>query len=284
MDSDMIIDFHTHLFPESICAERQGYCESEPAFELLYRSPASRLVNTAELLRAMEAEGVARSVVFGFPWRQPDLYRMHNDFIIEAVQRHPDRLIGFGCFDPFRADAAREAERCLDAGLSGIGELAFYRSGIEGRELERLEPVMAICRERGRPVLIHANEPIGHLYPGKSPLRLDQLYGLVRRFPATTLVLAHWGGGLFFFNLLKKEVKEALRNVYFDTAASPYLYDPRVYPVAVQAVGAEKLLFGSDYPLLPPRRYFREMAESGLSERERALICGENAARLLGLE
>jgi hypothetical protein len=131
--------------------------------------------------------------------------------------------------------------------------------------------------------LIHTNEPIGHAYPGKTPVSLAQIYGLVRRFPATTIVLAHWGGGLFFFGLLKKEVKAALRNVYFDTAASPYLYDPRVYTIAVQAVGAEKLLFGSDYPLLPPHRYFSEMAAGGLSAAERALVCGGNAARILNL-
>ncbi|RPJ74492.1 MAG: amidohydrolase, partial [Desulfobacteraceae bacterium] len=203
----MIIDFHTHLFPDSVCEGRDGCCDSDPAFDLLYRSPASRLVSTDELLRAMDADGVDRSVVFGFPWQNPALYRMHNDCILEAVRQHPGRLIGFGCFDPFSRDAAREAERCLDAGLSGIGELAFYRSGIDAAALDRLEPVMAVCRERGRPVLIHTNEPIGHPYPGKTPVTLAQIYGLVQRFPATTIVLAHWGGGLFFFGLLKKEVK-----------------------------------------------------------------------------
>jgi len=78
-------------------------------------------------------------------------------------------------------------------------------------------------------------------------------------------------------------VKDRLRNVYFDTAASPYLYDPAVYSVAVQAVGAEKILFGSDYPLLPPERYFKEMEAAGLSPRDRELICGGNAARLLNI-
>jgi predicted TIM-barrel fold metal-dependent hydrolase len=142
---------------------------------------------------------------------------------------------------------------------------------------------MDICRDRGRPVLIHTNEPVGHAYPGKTPNTLAQIYHMVKRFPANTIVLAHWGGGLFFFNLLKKEVKERLRNVYFDTAASPYLYNPAVYSIAIQTIGAEKVLFGSDFPLLPPGRYFREMEQAGLSSRERELICGLNAARLLNL-
>jgi predicted TIM-barrel fold metal-dependent hydrolase len=229
----------------------------------------------------MDECGVDKSIVFGFPWLNPVLFKMHNDCIIEAALRHPDRFIGFGCFDPASSEAATEAERCLDAGLAGIGELAFYQSGIDDEVIARLTPVMDICRERGKPVLIHTNEPVGHLYPGKTPNTLAQIYSLVRRYPENTLVLAHWGGGLFFYNLLKKEVKDSLKNVYFDTAASPFLYEPGIYRIAVQAVGAEKILFGSDYPLLAQSRYFKEMDAAGIFGTERKRICGINAVRLL---
>ncbi len=279
----MIIDFHVHLFPASVCADRQCHFEEEPEFALLYGQPAARLIGEAELLAALDEEGVDRAVVFGFPWRAAERFRRHNDTILEAVARHPRRLIGFGCFDPASPAAAREAERCLDAGLCGIGELAFYGSGLDGEALARLSPVMDLCRERRRPVLLHTNEPIGHAYPGKSPLTLAQIYGLVLRFPQNEIVLAHWGGGLFFYGLLKKEVRDRFRNLYFDTAASPFLYEPAVYRIAAETAGAERILFGSDFPLIRPRRYFREMEQSGLPATERGLICGANAARLLGL-
>lgn len=280
----MIIDFHTHLFPESICAGRECYCQSDPAFDLLYRSPTSRLVSTPELLAAMDENGIDRSVVFGFPWRSADLFRRHNDFIMSAVQQHPDRLVGFGCFDPGSREAAQEAERCLDGGLAGIGELAFYRSGIESENLDQLASIMDLCRERSRPVLIHTNEPVGHDYPGKTPNTLAQIYRMVERFPANAIVLAHWGGGLFFFSLLKKDVKHKLRNVYFDTAASPFLYDAAIYRIAIQLAGIDKILFGSDFPLIPPARYFKELQAAGLSDAERRQLCGTNASRLLGLD
>lgn len=279
----MIIDFHTHLFPESICSGRECYCQSEPAFDLLYRSHTSRLVSTPELLAAMDEHGIDRSVVFGFPWRSVELFRRHNDFIMNAVQRHPDRLIGFGCFDPGSREAAKEAERCLDGGLAGIGELAFYQSGIENENLDQLAPIMNLCRERGRPVLIHTNEPVGHDYPGKTPNTLAQIYRMVERFPANAIVLAHWGGGLFFFSLLKKDVKHKLQNVYFDTAASPFLYDTAIYRIAIQVAGIDKILFGSDFPLIPPARYLKELQAAGLSDAERQQLCGTNARRLLGL-
>jgi predicted TIM-barrel fold metal-dependent hydrolase len=238
-------------------------------------------VSAPELLAAMDANGVDQSVVFGFPWQNPELFKLHNDYIMEVAQRHPGRLIGFGCFDPSSGEAPQEAERCLAGGLAGIGELAFYRSGIDEDALDRLAPVMDICRDRGRPVLIHTNEPVGHAYPGKTPNTLAQIYRMVKRFPANSIVLAHWGGGLFFFNLLKKEVKDRLRNVYFDTAASPFLYNPEIYRIAIQLAGAEKILFGSDYPLLAPVRYFKELDEANLTDAEREQICGLNAARLL---
>jgi predicted TIM-barrel fold metal-dependent hydrolase len=206
---------------------------------------------------------------------------MHNDCIMEAVQKHSGRLIGFGCFDPSSSEAPKEAERCLDGGLAGIGELGFYRSGIGDDALDRLAPVMDICRERRRPVLVHTNEPVGHNYPGKTPNTLTQIYRMIERFLENTIVLAHWGGGLFFFNLLKKEVRERLRNVYFDTAASPFLYDPAIYRIAIELVGVEKILFGSDYPLIQPKRYFQELDSLQLSAEQRAWICGLNAERLL---
>jgi hypothetical protein len=69
--------------------------------------------------------------------------------------------------------------------------------------------------------------------------------------------------------------------VYVDTAASPYLYDPLIYELAIKLIGVDKILFGSDYPLLPPSRYFDELQETGLTPSQVDHICGENARLLL---
>lgn len=277
----MIIDVHAHLFPETVRQQREQFFVNEPAFELLYRSPRSKLVGAGEMIAAMDQYGVDRTVVFGFPWRKADTFQRHNDYIMEAVDRYPDRLVGFGCFDAAHPDAPVETTRCLDGNLTGIGELAFYQAGLDFEALDRLEPVMQICCARSVPVMIHTNEPVGHTYPGKSPNTLQQIYSLVKRFAQNKIILAHWGGGLFFFGLLKKEVPDMLQNVYFDTAASPFLYDPKIYRVAQQTVGLEKILFGSDFPLLPPSRYFKDMRAGGLSADEIRRICGRNAQLLL---
>jgi uncharacterized protein len=280
----MIIDFHTHIFPKDMRENRETYFQKEPEFKLLYDSHKSKLAGAGEIIGAMDHNGVDISVVFGFPWHQSKNFKQNNDYILEAVTRYPDRLIGFCCVDPFHVDAATEAARCLSDGLCGIGELAFYESGFDEKTLAHLAPLMALSREKNTPVLIHTNEPVGHMYPGKAPVRLSQIYDLVRRFSKNRIVLAHWGGGIFFYNLMKKEVKESFANVYFDTAASPFLYDPWIYEIAVRIMGAEKILFGSDYPLLQPARYFNALLPLDLTQADRQKICGLNAAELLGVD
>lgn len=279
----MIIDFHTHTFPGEICENRENYFHDESAFKLLYDSPKSKLLGAGEIVESMDDQGVDISVIFGFPWKNSETFKKQNDYIIESVEKYPGRVIGFCCLDPFNKEAVPETVRCLEAGLSGIGELAFYESGIDEDALNRLEPLMEICLDKDVPVLIHTNEPVGHLYPGKTPNTLIQIYNLIKRFQENKIVLAHWGGGIFLYNILKKEVKESLKNIYFDTAASPFLYDTEIYLYAKHLAGLDKILFGSDFPLLKPTRYFKELEKTGLSKEDIEAICGKNAARLLKL-
>jgi predicted TIM-barrel fold metal-dependent hydrolase len=279
----MVIDFHTHIFPSYFREKRESFFPQEPAFEALYRSATSRLASREELLQIMEEQGIQRSVIFGFPWEREEHFRRHNDYIIESVRRHPDKLIGFCCFSPLSPFGPEEVRRCLDAGLAGVGELAVYQSGFSREIIRSLHEVMQVCAEFNVPVLLHTNEPVGHVYPGKTPVELSEIYDLLKHYPSNKIVLAHWGGGLFFYGLMKKEVRDVLKNVWFDTAASPFLYDPRVYRMAGEIVGSDKILLGTDYPLLSPKRYFEEMERAGLSEESITRICGENAVNLLSI-
>jgi len=280
----MIIDFHTHIFPRLFREDRSSLFSREPAFEILYNSSQSSLAGADDLIRNMDEEGVDKSVIFGFPWEEEEHYQRHNDYILDSVGRYPDRLIGFGCFSALSRGSAMETERCLGSGLSGIGELAVYDSGLTSEITEALKDVMALCSQFDVPVLLHVNEPVGHSYPGKAPITLFQIYRFLKAYPSNKIALAHWGGGIFFYALMKKEVKEVLKNVWFDTAASPYLYASDTYRIAGDIIGFEKILFGSDYPLLNPQRYFKEMASAGLSSDAMDQVAGLNAARLLGLD
>ncbi len=279
----MIIDAHTHIFPEKIKQDRSPYFDNEPEFRLLYDSPKAKICLTDELILSMDAHKVDISVVCGFPWRNPDLIRLNNDVVIEAVQTYSGRIKGLACFDAAWKGAADETKRCIDAGLSGTGELAFYLSGIDKEALSFLDPIMAVLRENHNlPCMIHTNEPVGHPYPGKTPVTLEQIYTLAETFPDNKIILAHWGGGILFYNIMKKHTKETLKNIWYDTAASPFLFGPQIYDMAATAGVIEKVLFGTDFPLLSPDRYYKDLDNSHIAVHQKKMVLGGNAALLFG--
>ena len=278
----MIIDAHCHALPPSF-AERRGELASRDAtFAEVLANPDARMASTPELLRAMDRDGVAHAVIMGMGWASFDVAREANDYIIEAVEAHPTRLTGFASVNPAWGNAAvYEVERCGAAGLLGIGELHPDTQGIDITEASLMAPLMEMARYLDFPVLLHCSEPVGHRYPGKGKNTPDKVWRFIENFPDNVIVCAHWGGGLPFYALMP-EVGALLRNVYFDTAASPFLYRPGVYSAAVSLVGADHILFASDYPLMRPSRPLGEISRQPLSLEQRRAILGENAARLLG--
>ena len=277
----MIIDSHVHIFPEKIKQDRSNYFNNEPEFKLLYDSPKARICTIDDLIASMNTFQVDMSIICGFPWRTPELTKQNNDIVIEAVRKYPNRIKGLACFDAAWDGAADETRRGIDAGLCGAGELAFYLSGIDTTALTALDPVMAVLRDMGNlPCMIHTNEPVGHYYPGKTPITLEQIYTLAKTFPDNKIILAHWGGGILFYNIMKKETKTVLKNIWYDTAASPFLYDSQIYDIAVDAGVADKVLFGTDFPLLMPDRYYKDIDASNITPLQKEHILGNNAALL----
>ncbi len=262
---------------------RDLYIERDRTFAALYADPRARMASAEDLIAAMDENGVDVAVAMGIGWSDYDTAREANDYIIEAAERSQGRIIGFAGINPAWGDrAAREAERCANAGLRGIGELHPDSQGFDLADKATMAGLMAVAQQRSLIVTTHSSEPVGHLYTGKGTVTPQVLIQFIGNFPDATIVCAHWGGGLPFYALMP-EVAAALRNVYFDSAASPFLYTPQVYSTVSSLVGADKVLFGSDYALLRPRRLLNEIAASSLTPEERDSVRGGNAARLLGL-
>lgn len=237
------------------------------------------MITADELVASMDKEGIDISVVLNIGWTTPELCLESNDYILESVARYPSRLIGFCAIQPRSAKAAvTEIERCARAGAKGIGELR-PDTQLFDLQSESIEPVIEALRKHKLILLTHASEPVGHQYPGKGSATPQMLYPFITRFPDLTIVCAHWGGGLPFYALMP-EVGKSMSNVYFDTAASPFLYNPQIYNLVIQLVGAERILFGSDYPLLSQRRLMKEI-EQNVPEKSRNMILSDNARRLL---
>lgn len=279
----MIIDFHTHILPPSLRENRGRYLERDTCFELLYNDPKAKIASSEELIANMDKEGIDVSVVLNIGWSNHELCRETNDYIMEAIARYPKRLVGFCAVQPLAGDkAVAELERCVKGGVKGIGELRSDTQGFELANNDVMAPIAQAVRKHRLIILTHASEPVGHFYSGKGDITPGPLYRFITNFNDLTLVCAHWGGGLPFYALMP-EVAKALSNVYFDTAASPWLYRDEIFRHVIEILGPEKVLYGSDYPLMTQGKLVKSIRNLDVSEETKRLILGGNAQRLLSL-
>jgi len=278
----MIIDFHTHVFPPKIKNDREHFLRQDACFAELYSGKNSRLATAGELIAGMDAAGIDVSVIDNIAWSSPELSAETNDYIMESVARYPGRLVGFGHVHPMADWAQEEMWRCATGGIKGIGELRPDKNWLDPANKDAMERFSSSIKELGLILLLHSSEPVGHIYPGKGEAAPDLLYRFIERYSGLKIVLAHWGGGLPFYALMP-EVQASLKDVFFDSAASPLVYRRQVYARVVSLVGGDKILFGSDYPLVTQERAVNEAKKTGLPRAARALFLGGNARRLLGL-
>ncbi len=277
----MIIDFHTHIFPPWLKERRDEYIKADPCFSLLYSQPEARMATAEELLASMDEAGIDLSVVLNAGWVSNELCVKTNDYILGSVSRYPTRLVGFCAIQPGAGDAAiAELERCAEAGAKGIGELRSDVQGFDLADKAKMKPLVDAALKHNLIFLTHSSEPVGHEYPGKGGINPDALYSFIAAFPNLTLVCAHWGGGLPFYALMP-EVDKALANVFFDTAATVFLYKPQIFEQMGRIIGSDKILFGTDYPLMHQSRVLDQIQSAQLPEEDKARILGANAQKLL---
>jgi predicted TIM-barrel fold metal-dependent hydrolase len=278
----MIIDFHTHITAPEIIARRDEYCVRDAWFRDLYANPQARLSAAEDLISAMDRANVDQAVVFGFGWQDMDLCRRDNDYVMEAAGRYPDRLFGFAVVNPGAGrEAVREVERCAAGGLLGVGDLMPDGQGYRLDDEKTMAPIVEVALDRGLVLLTHCSEPVGHLYPGKGTVTPDEVIRFARLFPQIPLVCAHWGGGTIFYELMP-EIARLMTNVYYDTAASLYLYQDDIFSLAARWAPG-KVLFGTDFPLITPRRFIARMRAARMPTATLRRMLGGNAWRVLRL-
>lgn len=279
----MIIDFHTHILPPRIKKDRSQYVGSDASFAALYANPKAKMATADELIASMDKAGVHISVIVNYGWTTQELCVETNDYILESIARYPKRLIGFCSVRLESKSALDEIERCVKGGIRGVGEIRPDTQSSAFKDERITKPFVELMKKHKLILLTHTSEPVGHEYQGKGLATPQLLYPFITSYPDLIIVCAHWGGGLPFYALMP-EVKKAMSNVYFDTAASPFLYSPQIYSQVVKLVGVDKILFGTDYPLIPQSRYLKEIGSLDLPEETKQLILSGNARRLLGIK
>jgi len=278
----VIIDFHVHILPPEMKEKRAEFCRRDSMFREFFTVPKARIASAEDLIASMDECGIDASVLLSAGWDTDGTCCLTNGYVLESAARYRKRLIPFCVVQPKDGDAAvRELERCARAGARGIGEMRSDSQGYDLGDKKLMEPIIEVALKHNMIYMTHASEPVGHAYPGKGSITPDSIYRFVSNFPELRVVCAHWGGGLPFYALMP-EVADALKNTFFDTAATPFLYRPQVFETVGTTVGVDKILFGSDYPLLSPKRIMAQIEAADLSTESKARILSGNAQRLLG--
>jgi predicted TIM-barrel fold metal-dependent hydrolase len=291
-----IIDCHVHLYPDEINRDPAGWAaengEGRWAALSTRRRRDGRPVQTFPtvdgLLSSMDAAGIERAVLLGWYWERPANCIRQNRFFAACVRAHPGRLSAFAALHPAagRDATLAEAQRARESGLAGFGEIFPAAQGYSA-DNPVLGEVLAFAGEIGFPVTFHATDPDGPRYPGRLETPPDDFLRLARGFPSTSFILAHWGG------LLPLRAAEAagFRNLFYDTSASPLLYDSGIWRRFLDAAGTDRVLFGSDFPLnLYPKndpqpswlRLVAEVRGAGLDDAALGALLRGNALRLVG--
>ena len=291
----MIVDAHTHRYPEEVLEDPQSFAQLHKEWHWLELvSPDNKKSlqgwSTREKMIAdMDKSEVKRAVLLGWYWENPETCELQNQWCSQWISRDPERFIGFFSLHPELQNPIESLKRSMDLGFLGIGECHPWLQGASIQN-ENWMKCMEFAAAEGWPVSFHVTEPVGHDYPGRVQTPFEEFLWLARQLPELKIILAH-AGGLFPFYELNPKIRPELKNVHYDLAACPLLYDPEIYRKLIDVVGVEKILWGTDYPLriFPARQKepdfitFKNLVleEAELSESERDAIFGNNLLALL---
>lgn len=280
----MIIDFHTHTFPDKIAA-----------FAVNKLKHASKTVAFSDgtasgLCAGMKKAGVDRAVVLPVVTNPAKTASMNS---VSIEKTGCDGLIYFGGIHPDTPDAYGELRRLARAGIAGVKIHPVYQ-GVDIDDPRYLR-ILEKAGELGLTVMAHAGEDIG--FPGVVRCSPEMIERALRQAGAVRIICAHMGGWRNWDSVVDCLADQP--NVMLDTAFSlgcftplgPQDYSPeqtrmldgQSFAALVRAFGAGRVLFGSDSPWADPSDVIDMIRKAPLTEAEKEDILGKNAARLLAL-
>ncbi len=264
----MIIDFHTHCFPDKIALKAMETLRLRSGITKPFHN------GTADsLLELQKNDGVDYSVVLNIATNAKQ-QRNVNDFAISL--KEVEGIIPFGSVHHESPDALDELERLKENGIKGVKLHPDYQGFFV--DDPNLFPIYKKIGELGLITVFHCGFDIGYPEPVHCPPQ--KLAKVLPYFGDAPVVAAHFGG-----LCARPETLEHLcgKNVYLDTAYCYGMLTPRMAKELVDLHGADKILFGSDAPWNAPWQDIELVKCFGLSEEDEKAVLGENARKLLGL-
>jgi predicted TIM-barrel fold metal-dependent hydrolase len=286
----MIIDAHTHRYPEEVINDPTRFAKrTGEKMWLNMVSPKDRpslqgWANREEMLASMDAAGVRQSVLLGWYWENQKTCLEANQWHRQWMKQDKERFIGFLSLHPKIPQLLDYLKRAREDGFRGIGESHPWAQGFSMQDKEWIKAMEFAC-ESGWPVNFHVTDPEGKDYPGKTLTPIEDFLWLANELPDLKIILAH-AGALY---PLKNSIPS---NFYIDLAACPLIYPTSIFKELIEHVGSEKILWGTDYPLRiypatqknPDFKTFLDtfIDSVDVTENELRAMLGGNFANLLG--
>lgn len=262
----MIIDVHTHAFPDHLAARAMAQLQAETNEVIAVLDGT-----TADLLRSMDRAGIATSVVASIatkPTQFEPILRWSESI------RSP-RIVPFPSLWPLAPEAADQVRRLGAAGFAGLKLHPYYQHFVI--DDPRIDPLYAAAAEAGLVILLHCGFDIA--FPAERVADPVRICRVLERFPRLRLIAAHLGAWRDW-----DEVERHLlgRDVYLDIACCFDFMDTEQARRILLQHRPDRLLFGSDSPWIDQGKTLEQLRAFGLDQRREAQLLGENASALLG--
>ena len=281
------IDFHTHAEEPCGCHADDGYDDLQSAMARYFRAPWAHPPTIDQTAAHYRAQNIA-AVIFPVDAERETGYRRYaNEEVAEACARHSDILIPFASIDPARGRmGAREARRLIaDHGIRGFKfhptMQGFYPND------RTAYPLYEAIAEAGLPALFHTGQTgVGAGMRGGNGMRLKysnpmHLDDVAVDFPVMPIVLAHPS---FPWQDEALAVATHKPNVWIDLSGWRPKYFPPILVRYADTLLRDRVLFGSDWPMIAPEGWLEEFEDLPIKPENRPGILKGNAARLLGLK
>ena len=264
----MIIDFHTHCFPDKIAEKALPVLKSRSGITHPFHDGT-----VSGLLELAKNNGVDCSVVLNIT-TNPHQQSKVNDFAISLTD--VDGIIPFGSVHPDSPCALEELERLKANGIKGVKLHPDYQDFFVNEK--KMFPIYEKIASLGLITLFHCGFDIG--YPEPVHCTAEALASVLPVFGNAPVVAAHFGG---IWSMPETRKHLAGKNVYLDTAYGYGMLTPRYAKEIIDIHGADKILFGSDAPWNTPSQDIELIKCFGLTAEEEKAVLGENARKLLGI-